>query len=109
MEENGFCDEGCETELTFWGVFLYSSLHRRGSCAPGDSRVCKTPLSVFKDGSDGEPTRSPATLGELPGSDAPGEESFSGESAAEYAAISGKFVEKERSPKKKKLSKMVPK
>ena len=38
MEKNGFCDEGCGTELTFWGVFLYS---------------------------------------------------FSGESAAEYAAISG--------------------
>ena len=38
MEKNGFCDEGCGTELTFWGGVLYS---------------------------------------------------FSGESAAEYAAISG--------------------
>ena len=89
MEKNGFCDEGCGTELTFWGVFLYSSLRPRGSCAPGDSRVFKTPFSVFQDGSDLGPTRSPATLGELPGSDAPSEGSFSGESAAEYAAISG--------------------
>ena len=24
MEKNGFCDEGCGTELTFWVVFLYS-------------------------------------------------------------------------------------
>ena len=42
-----------------------------GSCWPNDSRVCKTPWSVFQDGSDGGPALSPATFGALRGSGTP--------------------------------------
>ena len=88
MEKNGFCDDGCGTVLTFGGCFC--TLH----CARGFLRARR--LARLQDSFlrvsrrvGRWPTRSPATLGELPGSDARGEVSFSGESAAEYAVNSG--------------------
>ena len=71
MEKNGFCDEGCGTELTFWDVFLYSIFFWRICCW-----ICSSlgTLTFF-----GKIcwTKSFWTL------------TFSGEYAAEYAANSG--------------------
>ena len=43
----------------------------QGPARQDDSCVCKTPWSVFQDGSDGGPTLSPATFGALRRSDTP--------------------------------------
>ena len=53
MEKNGFCDDGCGTELTFWGVFLYSSLRPRVPARPATSAFARLLSPCFKTGRTG--------------------------------------------------------